>query len=305
MGTHYSVKIVDLPQSLTEGALGAEVDAAFADVDARMSTYRDDSEVSRFNASTSVDWQEISPGLLEVLETAQRISRMSDGAFDVTVGPLVDLWGFGPAPRRDVVPDGAEIAAARARVGFDAIETRDRPPALRKSRPDVALDLSAIAEGHAIDRVAALLEAHGIGDYVVELGGELRARGSSERGEPWAIAIEQPVPEARRAQRIVHVSGASVATSGSYRNYFEAGGRHYSHIIDPRTGAPVDHDLVSVTVIATSSMHAGALATALLVLGPEAGYALAVREGIAALLVRRSGDSFVERPTPALDAYLE
>jgi thiamine biosynthesis lipoprotein len=216
----------------------------------------------------------------------------------------VNLWGFGPDVRPDTVPDEAEIEAARARVGFRFLDTREQPPALRKQRPDIYVDLSAIAEGYAVDAVARLVESHGLLNYVVEVGGELRARGRNQDDQPWKIAVEQPIADESRPERLLHVDGVGVATSGVYRNFFEADGHHYSHIIDPKSARPVTHDLASVTTIADSTMRADALATGLLVLGPDAGYALAEREGIAALFVRRVGHELVERSTPAFAAYV-
>jgi len=303
MGGRYTVKIVDLPPTVSATALHAEIAVTLQRINESMSTYRDDSELSRFNRSTSTDWVDASPELVEVVAEAQRISVLTDGAFDVTVGPVVNLWGFGPEVKPDVVPDDADIEAARERVGFRYLETRWQPPALRKQRADIYVDLSAIAEGYAVDVVARELEAHGVPNYVVEVGGELSARGRNQDDKPWDIAIEQPLTDERRPDRLLRVDGVGVATSGVYRTYFEADGHHYSHIIDPKTARPVTHDLVSVTTIADTTMRADALATGLLVLGPDAGYELAAREGIAALFVRRVGNDQIERATPAFTPY--
>src|SRR5262249_15916985 len=211
---------------------------------------------------------------------------------------------FGPEVKPDVVPDDADIAAARERVGYRYLETRAQPPAVRKQRADIYVDLSAIAEGYAVDVVDHGLEAHGLLNYVVEVGGELRARGHNEHDKPWGIAIEQPITAERRPDRLLHLDGVGVATSGVYRTFFEADGHHYSHVIDPKTGRPVTHDLVSVTTISDTTMLADALATGLLVPAPDAGFALAEREGLAALFVRRVGDKLVERATPAFATYI-
>ena len=305
MGSGYRVQIVDLPAPITADALRGELEAELLALDAILSTYRADSELTRFNESASTEWVAASPALVRVVEEARRVSELTDGAFDVTVGPVVNLWGFGPQPGTDEIPDDGAIDAARARVGYRMLESRADPPALRKQRPDIYVDLSAIAVGYAVDRLAAILDDHALPDYVVEIGGELKARGSNERGEPWAIAVERPLADARRVERLLRVRDAGVATSGDYRSYFEVGGHHYSHIIDPNTGRPVTHDLASATIITASAMRADALATSLMVLGPEAGYALAAREGIAALLIQRAGDRFEERATPALAAYVD
>jgi thiamine biosynthesis lipoprotein len=303
MGGRYTVKLVDIPSSLSASALHEEIDAALRRINESMSTFVDDSELMRFNQAPTTDWVTASPELVEVLAEAQRVSALTDGAFDVTVGPLVNLWGFGPDPQPDTVPADADIASARERVGFRMLETREHPPALRKQRPDIYVDLSAIAEGYAVDVLAALLDARGVRNYVVEVGGELRALGHNQRGRPWTIGVERPVADVRHVERTVEIDGPGVATSGDYRNWFEVDGRRYSHIIDPRAARPVGQDLASVTVVAPTAMRADALATGLMVLGPDAGYALAAREQIAALFILRDGGDFAERATPAFAAY--
>lgn len=301
MGTRYSVQMTAPPAELQRPALAEAIQARLDAIDALMSTYRADSELSRFNASASTDWVAVSPELVRVLGAAQRVSRASGGAFDVTVGPLVDLWGFGPAPRPEQLPDATAIAAARARVGWQRLALRPDPPALRKSHPELHVDLSAIAKGYAVDRVAAVLEEAGLSDYLVEIGGELRARGVNGRGAAWRIAIERPEPGRRAVFRVVALRDLGMATSGDYRNFFELGGQRYSHTVDPATGRPVEHQLVSVTVLAEAAMLADAWATALLVLGPERGARLADSEGLAAALIRQDGDGFVLETTPAFD----
>lgn len=305
MGSGYRVSVVDLPAHITSVALRNELEAALHALDLTLSTYRDDSELARFNASTSTDWVDVSPALLTVVDEARRVSELTGGAFDVTVGPVVNLWGFGPQAGPDAVPDDAAIDAARERVGYRMLETRADPPALRKTRPDLYVDVNGIAVGYAVDRLAALLDREGLTDYVVEIGGEIRTRGRNARGESWAIAVEEPVADVQRPERVLRVRDKGVGSSGDYRAYFEAGGKHYSHILDPKTGRPVTHDLASVTTIADTTMRADALSTGLMVLGAEAGYSLAAREGIAALFIRRTDDRFEEHATPALAAYLD
>jgi FAD:protein FMN transferase len=306
MGTTYSVRIVHFPQSIARAGLETEIADTLQRIDARMTTYRNDSELMRFNAMRSTDWTDASPELVAVLQEARRVSELTGGAFDVTVGPVVNLWGFGPEMHADAVPDDAAIAAALARVGYDRVETRAEPPAVRKTRPDVYVDLSGIAKGYAADRVAALLDARGCTDYVVAVGGELHARGRDADGTPWRVGIERPDGgRTRPVQRVVRATQAGVSTSGDYRTFFEADEQHFSHIVDPKTGRPVTHGLASVTIIADTTIEADALSTALMVLGPEAGYELALRAGIAALLIRRSGDGFVETATPAFARYVE
>jgi thiamine biosynthesis lipoprotein len=303
MGTTYSVTITRLPDGGDEAeVLQQRIDAVLDEVNALMSTYREDSELSRFNASASVDWIGVSEDLARVVAAAREISALSDGAFDVTVGPVVNLWGFGPDISADQLPTQMDIDAARARVGWKKLQLRDDPAALRKSAPDIYVDLSAIAKGYGADRVAALLEQEGISDYLVEVGGELRGRGSSPRGDAWRIAIERPEASRRSVFRVVELRDIGMATSGDYRNFFELDGQRYSHSIDPTTGRPVTHELASVTVLASSTMWADGWATALLVLGPERGFALAQSQGLAALFIVRGEDGYEAKATAAFEA---
>lgn len=299
MGTTYSVRIVDPPAGMAIDEITRRIELALEDVNQRMSTWRDDSEVSLFNAAPAGDWFPVSEDTAALVAMSGAVSRMSDGAFDITVGPVVDLWGFGPAPVRVTPPAEEEIAAALARVDHAAVESREEPPALRKTASNLAIDLSAIAKGHAVDRVAAVLEQAGALDYLVEVGGELRVAGHNRRGERWTVAVEDPLAAGREVQRVLNVTDTAVATSGDYRNFFDYEGTRYSHTIDPRTGWPVSHGLVSVTVLDESAALADALATALLVLGPEAGGELAERAGIAAYFLVRSGEGLMARWTSA------
>jgi thiamine biosynthesis lipoprotein len=302
MGTSYSVQLVAPPAGLDTESLGQGIEAVLEEVNALMSTYRPDSELSRFNASASTDWFDCSAELIKVLAVALQVSDASDGAFDVTVGPLVNLWGFGPEVKPSELPGQAAIDAARARTGYRLLELRESPPALRKARPDLYVDLSAIAKGYGVDRVAELLEGQGIANALVEIGGELRAHGVNGQGEPWRIAVERPLADGpRRVFRVVGLRDNGMATSGDYRNFFELDGKRYSHTIDPATGRPVQHPLVSVTVLDGEAMVADAWATALLVLGPERGLALAESLGLAALLVSRDGDALTARATAAFE----
>ncbi|HFD79738.1 MAG TPA: FAD:protein FMN transferase [Gammaproteobacteria bacterium] len=303
MGTSYSVRLAGLSAWFDLYALQRGVQRRLEEVDARMSTYRADSELSRFNRNPSTDWVPASPELVRVIAEAQRISALSDGAFDVTVAPLVDLWGFGPEPGEDRVPEEAAIRGALARVGYRKLHVRRQPPALKKDRGDLHVDLSAIAKGYAVDVVADYLSAQGVDDYLVEVGGEMRASGHKAGGQPWRIGIERPQPGQRSVYAVVALSDVAVATSGDYRNYFRQQGRLYSHTIDPRTGRPVSHHLASVTVLAASSMYADGMATALDVLGPGAGFELAEREGLVAFFIVRTEKGFEDRATRAFARY--
>jgi thiamine biosynthesis lipoprotein len=297
MGTGYSVKIVDLPRGIDPKILDHKIVQLLEKVNGLMSTYQEDSELSCFNRNRSTDWITVSPELVKVLEAAQRISRLSEGAFDVTVGPLVNLWGFGPSQRIDKIPLLRQVETEREKVNFKLLQIRSSPPALRKKRGDIYIDLSAIAKGYGVDRVAELLETRGIYNYLVDIGGEERIKGHGLKGTPWRIAIEQPVAGKRKIQRILELNSSAVATSGDYRNYFEQDGKRYSHIIDPRTGWPITHKLVSVTVLSAVALHADPLATAFLVLGPEQGFRLAKREQIAALFLIKTPEGFMEKAT--------
>jgi len=306
LGTHYTVKVVDAPRSLDLEALDKQIRRELDRVDALMSTYKEDSELSRFNRWDRDDWFTVSPETAEVIDEALHVGRLTGGAFDVTVGPVVNLWNFGPEPdARDEVPSPEQIEAARSRVGFRHLEVRRSPPAVRKRRTDLYLDLSGIAKGFAVDRLAEHLERGGVRNYLVEIGGELRAKGHNPQSDRWQIAVESPLAGVRAIQRVVALEDVGMATSGDYRNYFEDDGVRYSHIIDPRSAAPVSHGLASVTVLARRCTRADALATGLMVLGPEEGYALALEEGIRAMFIVHGESGFVEKATPNFSSGLQ
>lgn len=304
MGTTYAVSIHGSDNALDIDALRSDVAAALERIDARMSTWRADSEITRFNRNRDGGWLPVSHETARVVAAAKSVGTLSGGAFDITVAPLVDLWGFGPHARSVATPSRTEIAAALERVGDGRLSVRTEPPALRKSRLDMELDLSGIAKGFAVDAVSELLDVRGIPSYLVEIGGELRAHGSRPGGGAWRVAIERPVEGASTHESVVALREAAIATSGDYRNYIERDGRRFSHTIDPRTGRPIAHGLASVSVIGTSAMGADALATAIMVMGPEEGYAFALREGLAVQLVIRSGDGFRVLRTRGFEALL-
>ncbi|MEO1245399.1 MAG: FAD:protein FMN transferase [Pseudomonadota bacterium] len=298
MGTRYSVQLAG---ARADEALAADIQATLDRTESLMSTYRPDSAVSRFNAHPGTDWVAVAPALCEVIAIATETSELSAGAFDVTLGPLVDLWGFGPEGDVDTRPSQDSIDTLLGSTGYEKLETDCRRPAIRKTIGSLEVDLSGIAKGHGVDQVAGLLDARGYTDYLVEVGGEMRARGRKPDDEAWRIAIEAPLREQRDILETLELRDGAVATSGDYRNYFVAGGQHYSHLLDPRTGAPVRHATAAVTVIAADTTRADALATALLILGKADGYALAERENIAALfverVVQRNGTDVVVLPT--------
>lgn len=304
MGTTYHITVVDVPADVNRAQLQTLIDGALSAVNQEMSTYIDDSELMRFNRGPVGEAVPVSTYLADVVELSLDIHRRSAGAFEVTVGPLVNLWGFGPQPEPEQVPSDAAIEELLQQVGSDALKVERSPDRITRSRP-VQIDLSAIAKGHGVDRVALLLEAQGIRNYLVEIGGELRTLGKNPAGRDWRIGIESPDPAGRVVQEPISVSGKSVATSGDYRNYYERDGVRYAHSIDPRTGRPLKHRLVSVTVIAGTCAEADGLATALNVLGAEAGLELAERENLAIFMLVKTDAGFEERYSSAFEPYLE
>lgn len=303
MGTTYTVKVVAPKMTEPERtATHAAIRAALDDVDQRMSTYKPDSELSRFNRHQPGEPFTFSADVIGVFLLAQEVSEASGGAFDVTVGPFVNAWGFGPV-KQARPPTDAEIAAVRPSVGYRLLAIDAAAGTIAKARPGVYADLSAIAKGYGVDQVARVLDARGIERYMVEVGGEVRVKGKNAAGVPWQVGIERPDEAARRVQLVVPMTNLSMATSGDYRNYFEKDGRRFSHEIDPTTGHPIRHRLASVTVLAPECALADAYATALLVLGPERGYALALERGLAAYFIeRRPEGGFAERQTAAFAA---
>jgi thiamine biosynthesis lipoprotein len=310
MGGSWSVRLARPLDARAAGALQIALQQTLDRLDGQMSTWKPDSDLSRFNASRGTSWHPVPADVAAVVAEAQRVSDATGGAFDVTVGPLVNLWGFGPStapadPAARIPPDDA-IAAARARVGYRRLQVRTTPPALRKADADIYLDLSGIAQGYAADVVAARLDAAGVADYLVDICGEVRAGGSAAHGRPWRVAVQAPVPDTRRPLRGVQlINNLALATSGDYQNFFtDAVGHRYSHEIDPRTGRPVAHRLASVSVAHASAATADAMATALLVLGPDEGFAHAEQHGLAVLFVVRNeaGNEFETRATPAFES---
>jgi len=286
-----------------EAALERELFAAVDAVDRGMSTYRPDSELSRLNRQAAEAPFVASPELGEVLGMARAVSAASNGAFDVTVGPLVDAWGFGPA-KGARPPSAEDIARLRARVGWESLVLDPVVQTITKTRPEARADLSGIAQGYGADRIARALEERGFGDYLVEVSGEMRTRGTNAEGVPWRIGIERPDGAGeRRPHYIVPLAGLSLATSGDYRNYFDLDGRRYSHEIDPKTGEPVAHRLASVSVVHPVCALADAWATALFVLGEARGREVAVAEGLPAYFISRAADgTLIDAPTPAFAA---
>jgi len=302
MGSTFNVRIAGGPfRSGLEEAARAAVTAAFDDVVARMSTYDPASELGRFNRRATTRPMAMSRETLAVFARGQEIAALSSGAFDITVAPLVGAWGFGAgASLRGVLPAKESLAVP---VGWQQLTVDTHAGTARKADPGLQADLSGIAKGHAVDCAARALESLGIDRFMVEAGGEVRTLGLNAEGRAWQIAIERPGAWPQQAHRLVPLHGQAMATSGDYRNFYEIDGRRYSHEIDPTTRAPVAHALASVTVLHAECMTADALATALFVLGPERGLALACEQGLAALfIVREATGGLRDFATPALAA---
>ncbi|HTT36916.1 MAG TPA: FAD:protein FMN transferase [Burkholderiales bacterium] len=304
MGTSYTVELAAPIDDAVRTRLTELIEAELAAINQSMSTYDPRSELSAFNRRQDFRWVPASTGLLEVLVNASRISTSTQGAFDVTVGPLVDLWGFGPEYRARQVPDDAVIERVRESVDYRHVQIDPSAGAIRKRHGRTQVDLCAIAKGYGVDRVAMVLDRQGIHDYLVEIGGELRARGTTAAGRPWRVGIERPVEGKHVVGEIVVLENRGIATSGTTEDFFVQDGRHYSHIIDPMTARPVEHPPMAASVVADTTMEADAWATALVVHGPERGYALAQARGLAAMLVTASGSTFDVRVTDALRAHL-
>ena len=302
MGSVWTVKVAGaLPVPAEE--LRAGVQARFEAVNQASSTYRADSALSRFNEDDRGEWVDVDPELAAVMAFALSLAEASGGAYDITVGPLVNLWGFGPDPATHRVPDAESIAHARARVGWRRVEVDEERHRARK-QPGVRVDLSSLGKGRGVDRVAEYLDAQGVDNYLIDLSGKLRARGVNTAGGAWLVAVERPVADATSAastgaQEVVALRDSSVATAGDYRRFFESNGRHYSHIIDPRTGEPVTHGTVSATSLDVTCMLADAWATVLMVMQPDAALALADERRLKALLIGRDPPGYRLLPSAA------
>jgi thiamine biosynthesis lipoprotein len=307
MGTTYNIKVVSTSEQVEKLKLHDKIERVLKRVNQEMSTYIPDSEISLFNQSTSGEAFEISDGFARVLKESIRLGELSNGKLDITVGPLVNLWGFGPEQRPEKVPSESVLASTIKKIGLEKLHLTGNQ--LSKDISNLYIDLSTTAKGYGVDVVAELIESNGIANYLVEIGGEMRLKGFKHTGELWAIAIEKPILDPSGEERAVHQviipKDNAVATSGDYRNYFEADGQRFSHIIDPETGKPINHNLVSVTVIDQSSMTADGLSTTLMVLGTEKGMEFAVKNNLAALFISKTEHGFSEQFTLKFKQYLK
>ncbi|WCP66520.1 FAD:protein FMN transferase [Vibrio tubiashii] len=302
MGTTYNIKYISAEGIPSPQTLQQEVDRLLEEVNDQMSTYRKDSELSRFNQLQSSESFEVSPQTVTVVKEAIRLNGLTQGALDVTVGPLVNLWGFGPEARPEVVPSDEELAARKAMTGIEHLSVEGNT--LRKDIPNLYVDLSTIAKGWGVDVVADYIQSQGIENYMVEVGGEMRLKGLNREGVKWRIAIEKPSTDERAIQEIIEPGDMAVATSGDYRIYFERDGVRYSHIINPQTGKPIRHKVVSVTVLDKSSMTADGLATGLMVLGEELGMQVANENNIPAFMIVKTQDGFKELASEAYKPFM-
>jgi len=303
MGTTYTVKVASPPATVDPAGVRVAIDEVLEHVDRSMSGYRKDSEVTRFNANPSTQWCAVSTDLAAVVQTSLDISAASEGVFDITVAPLVAAWGFGPEGEPKVLPSAEQITQLETTVGYRKLHVRLNPPALRKDVAGLSIDLNAIAPGFAVDRLAERLQAMRIENYMIDIGGEIRARGRNARHEPWRIAVEHPVQTQRSPYTSVSLDGAAVSTSGEYRSYYERDGHRYSHTVDPRTGRTLDREPGSVVVIAPLAAQADGWATALNVLGPRDGLALATQRHLPALFIERDGNEWRSQATPEFEKY--
>lgn len=302
MGTTYNIKYTQQAGIPDSSHLQTEIDRLLEQVNDQMSTYRVDSELSRFNQYQGSDPFQVSEQTATVVKEAIRLNSLTLGALDVTVGPLVNLWGFGPEARRDTVPTEQELAERKAKTGIEYLSVSG--DFLSKTLPNLYVDLSTIAKGWGVDVVADFIESQGIENYMVEVGGEMRLKGRNAQGIPWRIAIEKPSVQERSVQEIIEPGDMAIATSGDYRNYFERDGMRYSHIINPKTGYPIDNKVVSVTVLDKSSMTADGLSTGLMVLGEEKAMAVAELNQIPVFMIIKTDDGFREVASSAFQLYL-
>lgn len=283
-GTTWHVSVWQ-PGGVDVDAMQRDIDGEFQRLDKALSNYRPDSTIEEFNASGSTNPIAVGAEIVALVQTAQQVSEASGGCYDLTIKPLFDLWGF----KGDTlaVPDSDSLARILAQVGYSKLEIQP-PDQLRRTIPELRVDLSSIGQGYSVGRIAAVVENAGIDNYLVEIGGELQTRGHKPDTSHWRIGVERPLPDGRSVQKALVIgrdSPLAVMTSGTYRHYFDKDGKRYSHILDARTGNPVDHSTLSVTVLHDSPALADAWSTALLCLGQDAGQAVADRQGIAALFI--------------------
>lgn len=292
MGTRYHVAIVHHKKiKVDEEILKTNIDNLLLNLNQQVSTYIPNSQISQFNQSQNTDWIKVDTDFFNIVRTAQNISKVSQGAFDISISPLVNLWGFG-VEKRDAIPKASQIQESIALIGYQLLELNPDQQTLKKTHSSLKIDLSAIAKGYAVDKVSDLLNARGFPNHLVEIGGELRVSGLSQADKKWRIAVEQPDLTTTIAQQGLEITNRAVATSGDYRNYFVEKGERRSHIIDPKTGYPIKHNLASVTVLHESTILADAYATALMVMGDQKGKIFTEENNLDVLMIIRNEDRF-------------
>lgn len=304
MGVDYHITYIDVAKNSERVAKARQVviDDLLKNVNKQMSTYDNSSELSQFNQSRSLEPFEVSTDTAKVVQESIRLAELSEGKLDITIGPLVNLWGFGPNMRVETLPSSDELATAKALVGIDKLTVDGNK--LIKAIPELYVDLSTTAKGFGVDVVADYLDGEGVGNYLVEIGGEVRVKGRANEQRDWVIAIEKPVSTHRAIQEYISPRNNGLATAGDYRQYFEEDGKRFSHIIDPDSGMPINHKLVSVTVIHPSCMTADGLSTAIMLMGPKEGLEFARTQNLAAYLVTKTDSGFDTVYTSAFEQYL-
>ena len=296
MGTTYNIKIVTNKAIILSAKLiKQKVDSVLISVNYQMSTYLFDSEITQFNNHESTALFPISNDFTFVVERALYWSKLTGGAFDITLVPLLYLWGFGPGQASElgnIFPEERAVQKRRTHVGYKKLTTNKYY--LQKKDPFIKIDLNAIAKGFGVDAVCSFLESNGMNNIMVEIGGEVRTKGKNLKNEPWIIAVETPDHESAGSKTIswvLSLENKAMATSGDYRNYYEIEGIRYSHEIDPRTGYPAQTGVASATVIASNCMDADALATTLIIMGAKSGLQLIEKlDGVEAFLIMREGN---------------
>jgi thiamine biosynthesis lipoprotein len=303
MGTTWSVVLK--PGDADTRAIKQGLEKHLERINGLMSTYDSSSEISRFNQQSGSEWFPVSEDTVRVIALALEISSLTDGAFDISVGPLVDLWGFGAVQPESLPPAAAQIAAVLAGVGYENLQLRREPPAIRKKIPQLRIDLAAIAKGYAVDVLAHYLDQQQIEHYLVEIGGELKMKGVRSDGTAWRVAIEKPLDNRREVATVFPLTDIALASSGNYRNYYEKNGQRFVHTIDPASGKPIQHKLASATVLDPVAARADALATALMVMGEERGRGFCEEHQIAAYFIIHNKTQTSSYTSPAFQALLE